>query len=109
MRGKKKFFEAEKWDGYSFLRVLEWVDQFNLQQTVYKGPFVMTGSLDAVSWRLATTVPESTKPQERCKMEFQSLLWTCSQVLIQPVLRTGNNCLGSWNYMVVRLRFRSPE
>ena len=111
MRGKKKFFEAEKWDGYSFLRVLvlEWVDWFNLQQTVYKGPFVMTSSLDAVSWQLATTVPESTKPQERCKMEFQSLLWTCSQVLIEPVLRTGNNCLGSWNYMVVRLRFRSQN
>ena len=34
MRVKKKFFEAEKWDSYSFFRVLvlEWVDWFNLQQ-----------------------------------------------------------------------------
>ena len=69
----------------------------------------MTSSLDAVSWQLATTVPEPTKLQERCKMEFQSLLWTCSQVLIEPILWTGYNCLGSWNYMVVRLRIRLPE
>lgn len=48
---------------YSFFRVLvlEWVDWFNLQQTVYKGPFVVTSSLDAGSWQSAATVPESTK------------------------------------------------
>lgn len=54
-----------------------------------------TSSLDAVSWQLATTVPEPTKLQERCKMEFQSLLWPCSQVLIEPILWTGYDCLGS--------------
>lgn len=42
----------------------------------------MTGSLDAGSWQFAKTVPEPTKLQERCKMEFQSLSWTGSQVLI---------------------------
>lgn len=48
----------------SFFRalILEWADWFHLQQTVYKGPFVMPSSLDAISWHLAATVPEPTKP-----------------------------------------------
>lgn len=63
MRSRKEFFEAEKWNSYSFFRVLvlEWVDWFNLQQTVYKGPFVVSSSLDAGSWHSAATVPEPTK------------------------------------------------
>lgn len=42
-------------------------------------------------------------------MEFQSLFWTGSQVLIEPILWTGYNSLGSWISLVVRLRSGPPE
>lgn len=60
----------------------------------------MTSSLDAVSWQLATTVPEPTKLQERCKMQFQYLLWPCSKVLIEPILSQAMTVWGHWDYVV---------
>lgn len=69
----------------------------------------MTSSLDAVSWQLATTVPEPTKLQERCKMEFQSFLWPHSQVLIESILWTGYDCLRSLGLHGVILRIGPPE
>lgn len=70
---------------------LEGVDWFSLWQTADKGPVVMTGSLGAVSWPMTTAVLEPPKFQERCKMEFQSLFWTDSKVLIEPILWIGYN------------------
>lgn len=89
-------------DSYSFFSVLvlEWIDWSDARLTVYKGPFVMPCSLDAGAWQFATTVPEPTKLQERCKMEYQSLFWTGSQVLIEPFLWTGYNC---WVHEMTRL------
>ena len=59
LRSRKELCEAESGSSCSPFRalVLEWVQGFNLLRTVYKGPFVMTSSLDAGSWQLATTVP----------------------------------------------------
>lgn len=72
VRSRKKLFEAKKWGYCSFLRVLvlEWVDWFNLQQTVYKGPFVTTSALESLSWHLATTVPEPASSRKGVKWSF---------------------------------------
>lgn len=84
--------------------VLEWVDWCDARLTVYKGPFVMPCSLDAGSWQFAATVPEPTRLQERCKMEYQSLFWTGSRVLIEPFLWTAYNCWGH----EIRVRIGPP-